>query len=247
MELGFCPTCQTGEGGGGSRTADLNSYHRDLQSGRAQRALQTSFLRYSWCIVLIQQGRWTWQRSSCFSEPFTNRDHPNIKKINNKIKEERIKCPRDGRPPRPPEPSAAPSAPLNPRGGAVTGEIQHSSFFFFNSKKVETGHYLHWLSHAAPKLNCREIEDASTRPLERAHCPLSLSYTRALTSNIRSHFDSSFPSPQQLLESNINQNIQALKLPSSTGPVLHSSPLWLAPSSTAVPTNLDNLGIKNKI
>lgn len=79
-----------------------------------------------------------------------------------------------------------------PRGGGAAREIQHLSVFFFNSKKVETGHYLHWLSHAAPKLNCREIEDASTRPLERAHRPLSPSHTRALTSNIRSHFDSSF-------------------------------------------------------
>lgn len=72
------------------------------------------------------------------------------------------------------------------------GAARDPTFEFFNSKKVEIGHYLHWLSHAAEKLNCREIEDASTHSLERVYCPLSLSYTRALTSNICFHFSSSF-------------------------------------------------------
>lgn len=131
------------------------------------------------------------------------------------------------------------------------GAARDPTFEFFNSKKVEIGHYLHWLSHAAEKLNCREIEDASTHSLERVYCPLSLSYTRALTSNICFHFSSSFRAHSNCLSLTSTRTFRPQTSFIHRPSVLHSSPLWLAPSSTAVPPNCpdlwERLGIKNKI
>lgn len=189
--------------GGGSCTVDLNSYHRDLQSGRAQRGLQTSFLRYSWCIVLIQQGQRTWQRSRCFSEPFTNQVHPTLKR--NKIKKKRIKCPNDGRPPRPSEPSAALSVPLdtlalNP-GGSERSNIRVFQFQKSRNRTLFTL-VVTCSSEAESQRNRRCIDTPSRACLLS---PLTLTHTCAHFKHLLPFFFM-FPSPQQLLESNINQN-----------------------------------------
>lgn len=139
--------------------------------------------------------------------PLQTKSAPTLK-TNNKMKKKRIKSPKDGRPPRPSEPSAAPSVPLDTFALNPGGSERDPTFEFFSSKKVEIGHYLHWLSRAAQKLNGRDRRCVATPSRACLLSPLTLIHACAHVKHLLPFFFK-FQSPQQLLESNINQNILA--------------------------------------